>query len=169
MITEIFWIVGVRRGGLGIAPRPRGGDWLDAEVRAWRAAGVDCVVSVLTPDEEAELGLSGEKEVCQKHGLQFAAMVIPDRGVPKNASHLIRVLDAITGNLTAGKKVVIHCRQGIGRSSLVAASALIALGEDADRAFSRVEQARGCQVPDTDEQRVWVREFARKLAIKQAQ
>ena len=43
MRTEIFWIDSMPAGRLGIAPRPRGGDWLDDEVEAWRAAGVACV------------------------------------------------------------------------------------------------------------------------------
>ena len=33
-------------------------------------------------------------------------------------------------------------------------------GEAPDRAFSRIERARGRPVPDTDEQREWVRRFA---------
>ena len=60
MRTDIVWIRGPRKGRLGIASRPRGGDWLDDEVAAWREAGVDCVVSALTPAEETELALTEE-------------------------------------------------------------------------------------------------------------
>lgn len=147
-------------GRLGIAPRPRGGDWLNDEIGAWRTAGVDCVVSLLTPAEEAELELASEGAACRKHGLQFVSMAIPDRGVPRTPSALGRLLSLVTENLTSCKTVVIHCRQGIGRSSLVAASVLTAIGEAPDSAFSRIEKVRGCPVPDTDEQREWVRKFA---------
>jgi len=41
-------------GRLGIAARPRGGDWLIDELRSWRKAGVHVVVSLLTPDEERD-------------------------------------------------------------------------------------------------------------------
>jgi hypothetical protein len=44
----------------------------------------------------------------------------------------------------------------IGRASLLAASVLIRLGWDANAAFSAIQLARGCPVPDTEQQRRWV-------------
>lgn len=160
MKTDIYWIDGLAKGRLGIAPRPRGGDWLDDEIQAWQAIGVDCVVSALTPGEEIELALTREEETCRKHGVQFESQAIPDRGVPHVSSSLSRLLSLIAERLAAGKSVVIHCRQGIGRAALVAASVLTSIGEDPERAYARVERARGRPVPDTDEQRMWVREMA---------
>jgi protein-tyrosine phosphatase len=159
MKAEIYWIDGMSPGRLGIAARPRGGDWLDDEVAAWRAAGVDCVVSALTPAEERELDLADEEAVCRQRGMQFVRCPIPDRGVPASAASLRQVLSRIVGNLRADRAVLTHCRQGIGRSALIAACALAANGEDPDRAFVRIERVRGRPVPDTDEQREWVRRF----------
>jgi len=62
---------------LAISPRPRGGDWLDDEIAAWRKAGLEVVVSLLTPDEAAELGLLQEAELSETHGLQFLTHPIP--------------------------------------------------------------------------------------------
>jgi protein-tyrosine phosphatase len=56
--------------------------------------------------------------------------------------------------------VLVHCRQGIGRAALIAASVLAENGESPDAAFARIQQARGRPVPDTEEQRNWVRRFA---------
>ncbi len=58
MKNPVYWIEGVPTGKVAIVPRPRGGDWLEDEVRAWRAAGIDVVVSLLTDDEVRELGLA---------------------------------------------------------------------------------------------------------------
>jgi len=66
MKTDIFWIGGLAKGRLGVAPRPRGGEWLDDELRAWQAAGVDCVISALTPGEETELELTREGPTCRE-------------------------------------------------------------------------------------------------------
>ena len=162
MKTEVFWIDGLARGRLGIAPRPRGGDWLENEVEAWRASGVDSVVSLLTPSEETEFRLEDEETACGRQGLTFRSLAIPDRGVPQSRPALKRLLSALLDDLNSGKTVVVHCRQGIGRSSLIAASVLASLGEDPDRAFRRIEQVRGRSVPDTDEQRNWVRHFAER-------
>jgi protein-tyrosine phosphatase len=64
--------------------------------------------------------------------------------------------------LCGGKAVAIHCRQGVGRSALVAACVLASLGERPDGALERVARARGCPVPDTAEQREWVLRFAER-------
>ena len=53
MGTKVYWIAGPWQGRLGIVPRPRGADWLDDETRAWRDVGIDMVVSLLEPAEEA--------------------------------------------------------------------------------------------------------------------
>ena len=58
MRDKIFWIPGPWRGRLAILPRPRAGDWLDDETRAWRAAVVQVIVSLLEPQEEIELDLA---------------------------------------------------------------------------------------------------------------
>ena len=58
-----------------------------------------------------------------------------------------------------GKSIAIHYRQGIGRSSLLAASVLTSLGLSAKEAFKRIESSRGREVPDTEEQKEWVSKF----------
>jgi len=99
MKTDIIWIRGPRKGRLAIAARPRGGDWLDDEVEAWRSAGVDCVVSALTPAEEAELDLAEEPVICQRHGLRYISLPIPDSGVPSSRPTFIETLDCIRADL----------------------------------------------------------------------
>jgi len=143
-------------GHLGIVPRPRGGDWLANEVRSWHDSGLDVVTSLLTPDEEAELDLRDEATYSRAEGLEFYAYPIPDYGVPGSRSEFANVVSRLERALEAGKNVAIHCRQGIGRSSLLIASLLVAAGEKPDEAFHRIEKARGRSVPDTNEQREWV-------------
>jgi hypothetical protein len=46
-----------------------------------------------------------------------------------------------------------------GRSSVIAARALIGLGLQPEDALARIEHARGLRVPDTEAQRRWVLEF----------
>ncbi len=159
MQAEIFWIEGVPRGRLAVMPRPRGGDWLEEEVRSLRSNGVDVLLSLLTEDEAGELNLGEEARCCAAGGIEFVSFPIPDRDFPASAAAALGLVQRLMSHLVEGKGVAVHCRQGVGRSGLVAACVLAALGERPDAAFERIARARGRSVPDTPEQRQWVLRF----------
>jgi len=165
MKTELYWIEDSWAGRLAIAARPRGGDWLDDETIAWQCAGVAQVVSLLTSDESADLDLTGEAEHCKARGISFLSFPIADRGVPSSRKSTFEFLKSIESALGQGKRIAIHCRQGIGRSALIAAALLVMAGVTPEAAFQRISAARGYPVPETAEQRAWVVEFAREIAI----
>lgn len=158
MRTEVYWVPGPWPGRLGVVPRPRGGDWLADEVRSWRASDVDVVTSLLTADEASELQLQEEAALAREEGLEFHAFPIPDYSVPRSRADLAGLLGRLEKALASGKNVAVHCRAGIGRSSVVVASLLVAAGVEPEEAFRRIEKARGRPVPDTAEQREWVAE-----------
>jgi protein-tyrosine phosphatase len=164
MFTELYWIDGPWSGRLAISARPRGGDWLEDEIRAWRQAGLDVVVSLLTPEEMESLGLQQEAEISKKNGLEFLSLQIVDRSVPTLDSKTVELLDAIEAALDQGKRITVHCRQGIGRSGLIAASLLVAKGTSPAAAVERVGRARRVTVPETPEQRAWIDTFAATLS-----
>ncbi len=164
MRTELYWIDGPWLGQLAISSRPRGGDWLEDEVRSWLQSSLDIIVSLLTDDEIADLELAQEAELCQAHGLQFLAFPIVDRSAPSSRRDTLDFVRKLAHALAEGKSLVIHCRQGIGRAALIAACFLILSGADPETAFRRVSAARGVSVPETPEQQKWVIEFARELA-----
>jgi len=157
-----FWI---RREGLRLAitPRPRGYDWLVDDIRLLKRAGVDVVVSALTRYETEDMGLLEESQCCQNYGLEFFSFPIKDRSVPASFSEFDALLNSLTDRLRNGKAVGVHCRAGIGRSSLIVASALIRDGLSVDSAFHAIQDARGCSVPDTAEQRQWVERYSSRF------
>jgi protein-tyrosine phosphatase len=160
MRSEVYWINGSWPGRIAIVPRPRGGDWLDDEVAAWARAGLDVIVSLLEADEAVDLGLSREGEVCQAAGLSFLQFPIVDRSVPASRSATLDLVNRLATSLLQGKNIGIHCRQSVGRSSLIAASVLIALGMEPQDALAQIADARGCPVPETPRQLDWVMALA---------
>jgi hypothetical protein len=92
MLTELFWIDGPWTGRLAISPLPRGGDWLEDEIRAWRDAGVEVVVSLVTPDEASDLELEREPEICEAHRIRLMSLPIVDRGVPASETEAMRFI-----------------------------------------------------------------------------
>ena len=84
MKPDIYWIKGAWSGRLAILARPRGNDWLADEIAGWQTSGVEVVVSLLTDEENAELGLSDEADVAQRNGLTFISYPINDYSVPSS-------------------------------------------------------------------------------------
>jgi protein-tyrosine phosphatase len=164
MWTELHWLDGSWPGKLALAARPRGGDWIEDEVDKWKRAGVDVVLSLLTLEEEKDLDLRNEAAAVRGAGMEFTSFPIPDRQVPGSETKLAMVLETIGARLAAGKNVLVHCRQGIGRSGLVAACLLVTKGLSPGTAVEQVSAARGVRIPETTEQRDWIDHYAAVLA-----
>jgi len=139
-------------------PRPRGGDWLEDEIRSLRNIGVDAVISLLEPAEVEELEIREERKFCEAFEIFFYSFPIPDRNIPVSSMEALNLAKLIKELLLQGKHVAIHCRAGIGRSSILAAGVLMISGVSFEEAFRQIEKARGCSVPDTGEQKEWVRQ-----------
>lgn len=160
MLPKLYPVSNSWPGKLFLSSRPRGGDWLEDEVRGWRRFGIDTVVSLLTGEEEQELDLVEESSEARKHDLAFLSYPIPDRGVPSNRTTLSNFLETIQRDLHQGKNVLVHCRQGIGRTGLIAASLLVLDGMEPESAIHEVSNVRGVRIPETPEQESCIYEVA---------
>jgi protein-tyrosine phosphatase len=156
MSADIYWIADVPCGRLAILGRPRAGEWLHDEITDWAANGLTDVVSLLEDHEIRELELTREAELVRQAGLDFERFPILDRGVPTSLELAHDLWHRLEAKLRCGCSVGIHCRASIGRAGLVAVGTLLRLGVGEDVAWQRASVARGRQVPDTDEQRLWV-------------
>ena len=143
---------------LAVMAHPAGGDRLEADLRALRAAGVDVLLSLQPAAERRELDLSAEPAAAVRAGLVFRELPTVDFGVP-DPVQAAPVLAALAGDLRAGRYVVVHCRGGVGRSGTVAAALLVLLGVPLAQAWRDLAVARGRPVPETDAQRRWPRRF----------
>ena len=159
MLAEVYWIT----DSLATMPRPRGNDWLEDEIISYKKSGVDIVVSLLEQDEINELEIEKEEFWCNEKGITFLNYPIGDRQTPKSFTETLELVRKLQNFITQGKKVAIHCRQGIGRATLIAVSVLVLQEYSVENAFVKITESRGCKVPDTQEQIDWVKSFAQHI------
>jgi protein-tyrosine phosphatase len=145
---------------MSVSPRPRGGDWLDDDLNAWREAGATVIVSLLEPHENTDLGLEDEPEAATRAGLSFISFPVEDRNVPTSNEATLALLVRLESLLKEGASILTHCRQGLGRSGLIAIALLMQAGKSADEAVEIVSAARGLPVPETPGQLAWVHSFS---------
>lgn len=144
-------------GSFRVGPKPRGGDWLDIDLRALKSEGYTFVASLLTDEENQELGLVGEALACEAIGLEFYFYPIIDRSVPPNRESFEDFASPILNQVQDGERGFFHRRAGLGRAPLLACTVLAQSGVPPDSAWKLIEESRGQVVPDTDAQRKWVR------------
>ena len=166
-MKDIYWIAHhepprLAHPSLAIVARPRGAFWLEDDLAILKQGGIDILVSLLEPDEAAALGLSAEGELAEKVGIHFLSYPIPDRTVPADSASFRKFIARLVEAVQSGKRVGVHCRGCIGRSTVTAASVLIQLGFTPSDALAMIETARECPIPDTLEQLNWILRFERK-------
>jgi protein-tyrosine phosphatase len=141
------------------------GNGLRNQVRGWRRAAIDVVISLLENDEAAQLELLDESKAAEANGIRFISFPISDRGVPASVPASLSLIASVSTELDQGKNVAVHCRQGIGRSGLIAAGILVNSGIDPHQAIKIVSDARGLTIPETTEQRLWVQRLHSRPSV----
>lgn len=84
---------------------------------------------------------------------------IPDGGVPPSTSAVMELVPEILARLRSKGTVVVHCRGGLGRTGLIAACCLTAVGYQAEQAITMVRAARTGTI-ENSMQEDFVAEFA---------
>jgi protein-tyrosine phosphatase len=159
MLTRQYWITEY----LATQPRPAGGENLPTEIEAWAKQDIKIVVSLLTPSENKELGLEQEQRICEEKGITFLCFPIEDLQLPESFLAIKKLAEMLQNTLSEAQKVIIHCRAGIGRATILASCVLIVSGFSAQKALNTIGQARGVTVPDTQAQKAWIEKFSEKF------
>lgn len=158
-LPPLYVIDGLDRGGLATMARPPGGHSLYGAMCALREAGTDVLVSALTRTQVCAGGLDREPDAAAAAGLRLVWFPVPNSAAP-DLMATGAIARRLAGQIAGGRFVAIHCWAGIGRASLLAGSVLVTLGVAPDEAWRRIADARGLPVPETEEQRVWLHDFA---------
>ena len=144
---------------LAIVLCPRGGGSLRSELIHLQRAGIDTLVSLLSEDQVEMLELTEEPLLAKQLRMQFIHHPIPDHQLPPDPHAFRAFVSDLARRLRSGERIGIHCWGSIGRATVAAACTLIHLGWQPAAALAAVEAARGCPVPDTEEQQIWIMQY----------
>ena len=106
--------------------------------------GAEVLVSLMEDFEYEELEISDLFQKAEGLGLEVIRFPVVDGGVPPR-DELDEYADLIRGlvnRLKDGATVVVHCHAGLGRTGLVVASILVALGNHPGEAIDFVRESR---------------------------
>ena len=159
MLPRIYTLKNLDIGKLSVMAKPVSGEWIEDEFIGFKRLEIDCIVSLLEKDEEAEVGLKLESQLCAQNGIEFLSFESPDRNIP-NKNRALGFATQLVDRLNENKHVAIHCRAGIGRTGIMASAVLVKLGVDPMEAMKQISLVRGVEIPDTQEQKEWVLSLA---------
>ena len=158
-----YHLLSVGRGILGAMPHPAAVREMAQTFELLAERDINQVISLLGPDEAKALGLADEAETVRAAGMDFVSLPIVDMGLPSSVDEFGNLAHQLHQQLRVGKNSVVHCRGGIGRSGLLAATLLLFEGLGVDEAFARVSACRGHRVPETEQQGHWLQMHRQQL------
>ncbi|WP_422138034.1 cyclin-dependent kinase inhibitor 3 family protein [Endozoicomonas sp. ALC020] len=152
--------------GMAVAPGKKGQsmfgeDWnrdLATDITTIKKWGAVLVISLIEEHEFHMLGIGELEDEVNKAGMQWLHLPIKDFSIPdaRFEQHWQQSVNTIYRCLDQGKKVLVHCRGGLGRTGLLVARLLMAYGASSDEAISNVRKARIGAI-ETREQEDYVR------------
>jgi protein-tyrosine phosphatase len=119
---------------------------------------VDLLITLLEQHEFQDLRMFDFIERLKQYDIDHIWFPIPDTSVPRNIPRFANLVTRIIDALSNGQTVVVHCMAGLGRSGLVAASCLTALGFTPAHAIAVVRSVRPGAI-DPREQESFVAAF----------
>lgn len=123
---------------------------------------IDEVICLATLDEISLKSPLYENALqSNKHTWGQRMYPIPNFGAPSDRQDFLQLARDLTQKLLSGKKLLIHCGGGVGRTGTLAIGLLISLGMEADKAKEAVASAHS--YPETTVQERLLEWLALKL------
>lgn len=139
------------------------GPWardLDEDLDVLQRWGVAAVLTLMPMDELRAVQAEGIGPACEARGIEWYHAPITDVQAPDAGFQILwrYVGLRLRAHLRAGRKVLVHCRGGLGRSGTVAAQLMVELGWTPAQAIAAVRAQRPGAI-ETPEQTRYVRDL----------
>jgi len=151
-------------------------DWIldNVAVSSWRDAadpsilikqGITAILNVRADegDEIKKQANEKEKQYCRNNGINYCYLPVPDFNAA-TTDQLIRGVAFIERSILQGRKVLVHCGEGLGRSPSFIAAYLVFKGYDAKEAIDLIRNRHRGSFEGGDRVHIpRIEQFARKI------
>lgn len=153
-LLEVDYILSPLGGAIGLTHCPgrcsidnTGKQWnrdLAEDIASLKNQNITAVVSLLGSEELVYHGAQGIKSLLTQARIKWYQFPIPDFGVPSSETMKLwlEALPQLLKHMQEGQKVVVHCAAGYGRTGMMTAALLIAMGVETEEAIASVRAAR---------------------------
>jgi ADP-ribosyl-[dinitrogen reductase] hydrolase len=127
-----------------------------AAIRQWGAAAV---VTLIEDHEVEKLQVRGLGDDVRRNHMEWLHLPVRDVSTPSTlfTGQWEQVSEGVRARIRDGFDVVVHCKGGLGRAGMIAASLLVELGVEPERAISEARSVRPGAI-QTAEQASFVRQ-----------
>lgn len=119
----------------------------------------DILITLIEKHEFSFLHIDNLFSELDSLGIQHIWFPIKDESVPDSLDIFIPLVKQIIHLTSLGKTVIIHCRAGLGRTGMVVACCLVALGYTPKSSIELVRKTREYTI-ETQEQEEYITKFS---------
>lgn len=144
-------------GQIGLTRCPGISGHLDEDLQWMTAAPTCMLISLLSTSELRAIGVPELGRQVRRTGIDWRQLPISDMQVPTPAfmAGWPVIRQQVKTHLTAGKRVVVHCRAGLGRAGMISAAMLTHCGVAPVDAIRQIRLARPGAIETLSQER-WI-------------
>lgn len=128
------------------------------DIQQIKNENIEIVIPLITFDEMHEYGVDDLIKEYKIAGLEVYHLPIMDQYIC-STEQMVNLIAFIEEKVKNGKKILLHCVGGLGRTGLVAATYLKHLGVDSKTAISEVRKSRSQRAIESKIQETFIYEF----------
>jgi protein-tyrosine phosphatase len=136
---------------------------MDMDLKVIQDAGISVVVTLMKLNEMLMYGIGDLGHRIKALGWDWYHFPIEDGGIPSSMMDVFPLVQDILVEVSQGKKVLIHCRGGLGRTGTIAGCYLVAKGMSVEDTLKKLVETRGEFCPENDMQKDFIRNFVKML------